>query len=101
MAFQKSDYNPFGVITVGPAPRVERDWDAERAAEKMTADQVAKEFFATREAFTAAAEREDFPRVINWRMSRDGRSRSAIYSRSALAAWRDKQIALVASLVKK
>ena len=77
----------------GPPDPPERDFAAEHAADRVTLEQAAKEFFVTREAFAVAADRADFPRSTA-RYGRMG-GRELTFRRSQIATWIEAQRALV------
>jgi len=80
----------------GPQPR-ERHHAAEQAADRARADQIASEFFKSRDAFNRAVELGDFPKCVghDWHPWR-GRG-PAIYLRSQIAEWIARQREVVAT----
>jgi len=79
----------------GPPDPPERDFVAEHAADRVPLDQAAKEFFVSREAFIAAADRPDFPRGTARYNGAGGKF--MVFRRSQIKAWIETQRALVST----
>ena len=73
-----------------------RDFEALRAADRITRKDAAARFFKSLAAFDAVARRSDFPRAVSQRSNWRG-IQEFLYSASAIQRWQDEQRKLVAS----